>query len=45
LNIQNKQINHKAKQQTMSNGDQCMSSSLVSEKLDKRHLINLSTGN
>jgi hypothetical protein len=37
-----------AKHKGMSNVEQCMSSSMVSaanEKLDKRHVINLSTGN
>lgn len=33
----------KAKQ--VSNVEQCMSSSLLSEKLDKRHMVNFSSGN
>jgi hypothetical protein len=40
LNISN--IN-KVKQ--VSNVEQCMSSSLLSEKLDKRHMVNFSSGN
>jgi len=34
---------NKAKQ--VSNVEQCMSSSLLSEKLDKRHMVNFSSGN
>lgn len=42
LNIQN-QYSGKSKQNM--NADQCVSSSKVSEKLDKKHVINLSAGN
>jgi len=44
LNIQNKGklVN---KSNISTNVDPNMSSSLISEKLDKRHVINLSTGN
>ena len=43
---QMKQSNGKHKMvNNISNVEQCMSSSLLSEKVDKRHVVNLSTGN
>ena len=33
------------KNKQISNVEQCMSSSLISEKLDKKHMVNFSSGN
>ena len=33
------------KNKQISNVEQCMSSSLMSEKLDKKHMVNFSSGN
>ena len=47
MNIQNQgsTLSKKMGSSKISNAEQQMSSSLLSEKLDKRHVVNLSTGN